>query len=237
MPPLTSAAATRDGRELEPPGSPRAVRLPNRRWRDWRLALGGLLVLGSALAGARVVALADDTAPVWAARESLVPGTPLVSADLVAVPARIEASENPYLTGPVPDGFVVVRGVRSGELVPATAVVARADAEAQRRLLALSIPRDALPGELAVGDRVDVWRVPERGVQVDDTAALLVAGVAVAELPTVDSGFAGGTSAGSVVVVVDDADLGRDDLADVTAQMLAASAAGQVALTLDPTPR
>ena len=90
---------------------------------------------------------------------------------------------------------------------------------------------------LAVGDRVDVWRVPERGVQVDDTAALLVAGVAVAELPTVDSGFAGGTSAGSVVVVVDDADLGRDDLADVTAQMLAASAAGQVALTLDPTPR
>ena len=237
MPSLTSAAAGLDARGPEPPRSPRAVRLPDRRWRDWRLVLGGLLVLGSALAGARVVALADDTAPVWAARETLVPGTPLASPDVVAVSARIEASENPYLTGPVPDGFVVVRAVHRGELVPASAVVERAEAEAQRRLLALSVARDALPGDLTVGDRVDVWRVPERGVQVDDAAALLVDGVAVAELPTVDSGFAAGTSAGSVVVVVDDADLGEGDLADVTARMLAASAAGQVALTLDPTPR
>ncbi|MGB9375533.1 MAG: hypothetical protein WCA82_15390, partial [Jiangellales bacterium] len=91
--------------------SPPAVRLPGRRWRDWRLLLGVVLVLGSAAAGAAALAAADDTVDAWAARDDLIDGAVLSAADLVPVPVRIEAPVNPYLTGPVPQGYVLVRPV------------------------------------------------------------------------------------------------------------------------------
>lgn len=219
------------------PPSPTADRVPRRRWRDWRLSLGVLLVLGSVVLGARVVAAADDTVTVWAAGSELVAGTPLQVDDVVPVQVRLDAPDNPYLAGPVPDGYLVTRDVGAGELVPASAVAEAREVERTTRLVALAVPAEALPGRLAAGDRVDVWLVPDTLAEPDAAASLLVDGVSVASVPAVDSGFVGSSSPGSVVVSVDADAVGARTLQDVTSRLVAASAAGRVALTLDPAPR
>lgn len=237
MPPTATVSTTGGAAATGTPGSPPATRLARRRWRDWRLVAGVMLVLVSALLGARLVSALDDTVAVWAARDDLVAGAPLRAADLVAVPVRIEGTVNPYLTGDVPDGYVVARSLGGGELVPETAVVPAAQAERQARLVAVSVPVAALPGPLAAGDRVDVWVVPDALSDPDRPATLLVGGVTVSSAaPAEGTGFASGSTAGSVVLSLDDTAVG-ERLDEVTSRLVAASAAGRVALTLDPAPR
>lgn len=236
MPPTATLPSTGRTPATGTPASPAATRLARRRWRDWRLVAGVVLVLVSALLGARLVSALDDTVAVWAARDDLVAGAPLRAADLVAVPVRIESTVNPYLTGDVPDGYVVARSLGAGELVPATAVVPAAQADREARLVAVSVPVAAVPGPLAAGDRVDVWVVPDALSDPDQPATLLVSGVTVSSVPSLDTGFTSGSTGGSVVLSLDDTEVG-ERLEAVTARLVAASAAGRVALTLDPAPR
>src|SRR4051812_3672766 len=88
----------------EVPGPvPRRVRPP--RWLDLRLVLGVLLVLGSVLLGARVVAAADATVPVWSAAGDLAAGTVLTADDLVPVDVRLDDVARSYLsTATRPEG-------------------------------------------------------------------------------------------------------------------------------------
>lgn len=217
--------------------SPPAVRLPGRRWRDWRLLLGVVLVLGSAAAGAAALAAADDTVDAWAARDDLVDGVVLSGDDLVPVPVRLEAPVNPYLTGPVPQGYVLVRPVGAGELVPASAVAAASEVAGESRLVAVAVSPEGVPGTLRAGDEVDVWLVPDNLAEPDTAATLLVDAVSVASVPVVESSFAGGAAGESVVLRLTSNVRSDDALAEVTARLVAASAAGRVALTLDPSPR
>lgn len=219
------------------PSSPPAVRLPGRRWRDWRLLLGVVLVLGSAAAGAAALAAADDTVAVWAAHDDLAVGAELSETDLVTVPVRLDAPVNPYLSGPVPDGYVLVRPVGGGELVPASAVAAVTEVAGESRLVAVAVPSDGVPGPLRAGDQVDVWLVPDALAEPDAAATLLVGGVSVASVPVVESSFGAATAGESVVLRLTSRDLGESDLAEVTSRLVAASAGGRVALTLDPSPR
>lgn len=204
--------------------SPPATRLPGRRWRDWRLLAGVVLVLGSAVAGARLVAAADHTDPTWAAAVDLVPGTSLSSSSVVQVPARVDGTGNPYLSGPVPEGYVLVRAVEAGELVPASAVAPAADLEERTRLVAVSVDAATTPGDLGPGDVVDVWEVPSEG-----PALLLADGVAVAEARSAEAGF--GASADSVVLSLSAGAAGEDELTETVSRLVSASAAGRVVLT------
>jgi len=201
-----------------------ATRLPGRRWRDWRLLAGLVLVLGSAVAGARLVALADQTQPTWVAATDLVPGTPLTAASVVSVPTRVEGAGNPYLRGPVPDGYVLVRSVEAGELVPASAVAPADRVEDRTRLVAVSVDAATTPGDLGPGDVVDVWEVTE------GPALLLVEGVTVAEARSADSGFGAGGGTGSVVLSLTGG-APEAELTDVVARLVSASAGGRAVLT------
>ena len=88
------------------PPAASAARLRRPSWRDGRLLIGLVIVLASVALGARVVALADDTVPVYAARAELPPGTALTPDELVVVRARITGTEGRYLdaAAPVPGG-------------------------------------------------------------------------------------------------------------------------------------
>ena len=219
------------------PASPPAERLPRRRWRDWRLVVGVLLVLGSAAGGAQVVGAADDTVSVWAARDALVPGSELSADRLEAVAVRIEAETMPYLTGPVPDGYVVTVPVGAGELVPSSAVAAGADLVASVRHVAVVASPGSMPGELRPGDRVDVWEAPDR-LSPEQGADPLVAGVAVVSTQTSDGGLGAVSGGPTVVLALDERDLGGSAaLEETTARLVAASAAQRVVLTLDPVGR
>jgi hypothetical protein len=230
---VEAARATRTEKATSPP----AVRLPGRRWRDWRLVVGVVLVLGSAAAGALALAAADDTVAVWAARTDLVDGADLSAADLNLVSVRIEAPVNPYLTDAIPDGYVLVRPVGVGELVAASDIAPASEVAGESRLVAVAVSPDGLPGALRAGDTVDVWLVPDDLALAETAATLLLEAVSVASVPVIDSGFGASTDGESVVLRLTSDTIGDSDLAEVTSRVVAASAAGRVALTLDPGPR
>jgi hypothetical protein len=133
-----------------------AARLRRPSWRDGRLLIGLVIVLASVALGARVVALADDTVPVYAARAELPPGTALTPDELVVVRARITGTDGRYLdaAAPVPGGRVLLRHVGTGELVPLSAL-GPASALTTRPV---TVPLDgAPPAGLVTGALADVW--------------------------------------------------------------------------------
>src|SRR5829696_5933624 len=162
-----------------PPGpAPRRVRPP--RWLDLRLVLGVLLVLGSVLLGAQVVSAADATVPVWAATGDLAAGTELTAEDLVAVDVRLDATADAYLSATTrPEGRTLSRAVRTGELVPRSAL------EEAEELVQVALPVQAgfVPPGLERGQLVDVYAVadPAAGAtaSADGSVTLVVRDVPV----------------------------------------------------------
>jgi hypothetical protein len=148
-----------DGGEQAGP-VPRRVRPP--RWLDLRLVLGVLLVLGSVLLGARVVAGADRTVPVWAAAGDLAAGTVLTADDLVPVDVRLDDAAAAYLaTSTRPQGRILSRAVRHGELLPRSAL----DGASAQVQLALPVQAGYVPPGLGRGSRVDVYALPAAAAQ------------------------------------------------------------------------
>lgn len=133
-----------------------ASRLRRPSWRDSRLLIGVVLVLASVAIGARVVAAADETVPVFAAASTLTSGHPIGRNDLRVVRVRLGSGTAAYLSARVtlPDGLVVTRPLGEGELVPRTAVGVATDLT--RRPVAIPIPAP-LPDTLRPGASVDVW--------------------------------------------------------------------------------
>ena len=158
---------------------------------DPRLAIGIVLVVASTAGVWTLVTSLDDSAEVYAVRETVTPGTRIDTGDLVVEAVRLGAAAGRYLT-PVDlptDGLVVVRTIGAGELVPASAV----DEIDRTGLATVVVPaRAALPSGLAAGSVVDVWaaREAERGTYEPPSvliAAAEIAGIQQSEA-MVDSG-------------------------------------------------
>jgi hypothetical protein len=174
----TVPGATTPGTAPVPGSAPRRVRPP--RWLDLRLVLGVLLVLGSVLLGARVVAAADATVPVWSAAGDLAAGTVLTAGDLVAVDVRLDDVAGAYLaTSTQPEGRTLARAVRSGELLPRTAL----EEPAELVQLALPVQAGYVPPGLDRGQVVDVYAVADPAAGAtgagDVSVALVVAAAPV----------------------------------------------------------
>jgi hypothetical protein len=155
----TTAAPPAGRTEAASSPVPRRVRPP--RWLDLRLVLGVLLVLGSVLLGARVVTGADATVPVWSAGGDLAADTVLDADDLVAVSVRLDDVAGQYLaTSTRPEGRVLGRAVRAGELLPRSAL------EEATGLVQLALPVQAgfVPPGLTRGQVVDVYAVADPAV-------------------------------------------------------------------------
>ncbi|WP_151524310.1 SAF domain-containing protein [Serinicoccus kebangsaanensis] len=131
-------------------------RLQAPSWRDLRLVVGLLLVVLSVAGGARLVAGLDDTSPVYAAARDLLPGQQVEEGDLVPVPARLGEGSEHYLDGetPVTEGTYLLRAVRAGELVPASALGTQR--EALDKTVNVPVDASAVTG-LSSGASVDVW--------------------------------------------------------------------------------
>lgn len=181
-----------------------ARRLQRPGWRDLRLVVGVLLVLLSVAGGTRLVMSLDDTAPVYAATRDLLPGQAVGAEDLTVVQVRMGESLARYVDAaePVAAGTYLVRGVASGELVPAAALgTAR---QALDKTVTVPVDPSALPG-LSTGTLVDVWVSPRDpdalGVAYLDPR-LLLAGAVVDRVPQQGGGLGAGLGRTSVSVVV-----------------------------------
>ena len=186
-----------------------AVRLRRPSWRDTRLLVGLVLVLAAVALGSRIVALADDTVPVYAARSALPPGTPLTSDDVVVARARITGTGGRYLDArqPLPADHVLLRQVGPGELVPVSAV-GPASALVTRPV---TVPLEGpLPAGLKTGALADVWaseRATGSVVEAQYSAPRRIAR-AVEVFHVADGGASlSGSSGSSVEVLVDEEEL------------------------------
>jgi hypothetical protein len=158
MPPVSQTSTTL----LPPPvQSPAARRLDRRRWKDPRLWVGLVLVAGSVLVGARLMAAADDTVGVWTLARDVPAGSPL-SADALSVQqvrfadTSMAASYQPA-TEPPEESAVATRDLSAGELLPRASV---GDADGPMLHLPVVVSAAGAPGNLRAGDVVDVWVVP-----------------------------------------------------------------------------
>ena len=135
---------------------PTAARLRTPSWRDSRLVVGVVLVLLSMAIGAKVIAAAGDTVPMYAATASLVPGQPVTMRDVKRVEVQLGADQYSYVAADhdiAADTFAL-REVRPGELVPRSALGRRAEVN----LKPVSVPVDSGgAAQLDAGSIVDVW--------------------------------------------------------------------------------
>lgn len=171
---------------------PRAARLQRPSWRDTRLVVGLLIVLASVALGARVVAAADDTVPLYAARSTLVTGHPLSPADLIVVRVRLGEGVADYLPAhsPIPVGAALLHTLGPGELVPVSAI----GTASSLRLRPVTILLDgAPPAGLRAGARVDVWssaRDPVAGGTAYKPPTRLAEAAEVSAVNSAKDGFA-----------------------------------------------
>lgn len=183
---------------------PTAARLHKPSWRDSRLVVGVVLVLLSMAIGAKVIASADDTVPMYAAVASLVPGQPVTQGDVRRVDVQLGSDRSTYVAADhdiAPDTFAL-RDVRPGELLPRSALGTRTDVD----LKPVSVPVDTgAAGQLAVGSIVDVW------VNARDTSSAsekygnpvkTLESAPVVRTPEASSGALGGASGKTAVQIM-----------------------------------
>ncbi|MGN6634257.1 MAG: hypothetical protein ACTHJ6_02175 [Oryzihumus sp.] len=189
--------------------TPTASRLQQPSWRDSRLIVGVLLVLVATALGARVVAAADDTVPMYAAAATLVPGEPVTQDDVRVVRVRLAPGDAAYLPADhdLSGDHYVLREVRPGELVPRSALGGRGDVGVKP--LTVSVSSDAATG-LVQGSVVDVWvspRDPAAATERYLDPQRLVESASVARTPHRASGLSGPGGSTGVEVLVPDGDV------------------------------
>jgi Flp pilus assembly protein CpaB len=196
-----AATSSRQSGSAEAGPAPAARRLGSSRWRDPRLAVGVVLIAGSVVLGARVVAAADDTIPVWSLRDDVTAGAELTAEDVTVSHVHFDEADaaDRYFDGDesIPDGLVVDHDLAEGELLARSALV-EPDARSIDEL-PLPVADGFYPTDLASGDRVDVWVAPSDGTDRDPRASLVLADVSVLQIDTGSSSIGGGAS--TVVLV------------------------------------
>lgn len=197
-----------------------AQRLRIRPWRDPRLLIGLLLVLGATILGARLVAASDDTVEYWSVRSTAAPGDPVTRDSLQATRVRLSsASKGNYLrtdeefAAPLSE-LVWAHGVAEGSLVDKNSLVPRS--RMSRSQLPLSVADGAAPADLDRGDVVDVWVGPGPGDEPAGKAKLVLESVRVIESGDDAAGLSG-SLAQTVLVDVDQSQLGGSVVSTVAA--------------------
>jgi hypothetical protein len=147
---------------LDPAVSPPAARQRRTRWRDPKLWLGIVLILGSLVVGARLLASADDTVAVWQVARDIPAGTSVGSADLAVTRVHFDDAgvAAGYVSGDraiAPDA-VASRDLHAGELLATSALAAPSAGSLAE--LPLGVGATRAPADLRAGDQVDVWSVP-----------------------------------------------------------------------------
>lgn len=206
--------------------SVQARRLRRPSWRDPRLLVGLVLVLGATVLGGAVVAQADDTVPVLAAATTLVRGDGLQQAGLRVVRVRLDDVGPAYVRAdePVPADAVALRTVPAGELLPTAAVGRAAELESRPVALTWQGPR---PEALVRGATVDLWVAEREGTSEYGEPQLRVRSADVFAVVEGSTGL-GSTGGTQVQVMLEP---------DGVQQMLAALAAGdRIDLVLVPGP-
>lgn len=170
-------------------GTP-ALRVRRRGWRDPRLWVGVVLLAGSVVAGARLLAAADDTVQVWAAASDLGEGARLTEDDLVAT--RVRFADEAALAGyyrveeELPADLQLGHGLAAGDLVPRAAVGPAEDSGLVE--VPIAVEPEQVPPSVEDGTVVDVYVVAAPDPEEEEAAVPApTEGPALAAVTVVDA--------------------------------------------------
>lgn len=190
---------------------PPATRATRPGWRDPRLWIGVALVTGSVVAGARILADADDMTQVWSASTDLVAGQTVGADDLEATRVRFgdDLDRERYLAvgDELPAALTLTRPLAAGELVPAAALGEAADEDAVA--VSIAVAAEHVPPDVVRGSRVDVWVIGDRTLGAGagrGGAEPVLEDIVVLDAPVVADSFASATSRQLVLSVPADED-------------------------------
>jgi hypothetical protein len=160
-----------------------------------RLVAGLLLVAGSVAVGGRLFSVAGGSYQlVLTARHQLVPGERIGAADLSTARVQLKNLAGRYLSaGSAAAGYVVIRAVGAGDLIPAAAL-AQPGQVAATQVVDVPVPDGHAPPDLTAGQQVDVYvtdRTPDGGG--NGQVSLVVPAAAVQSVSGGDALSAGGT--------------------------------------------
>ena len=185
--------------------SPAAVRSKKPKWTQFRFVAGVLLVIASVLTGAKIIAGADQSSIALVAARPLTAGMTISQSDVRPIKVRFYGDPDRYFSGNIPPGYVMLRPIGEGELVPRTAVGLVSDLAAAGsvpvRYVTVPITNGHFPPGVQRGDVVDIYSSTQGG-GTGATTSLLLSGVTVDRAPGPQSGGLGGGSAGGSVVLV-----------------------------------
>ena len=149
-----------------------------------------MLVLGSVVLGAKLLAAADDTVALWQLERDMAAGSAITSADVRVTRVHFDepADSARYVdaSSPLVAGATLTRDVGAGEMLTVSGVTTASTVPPQ--VLPLAVTAAGMPSELAPGDSVDVWATPRgdggggrpRPVQVLQDAIVTAVGAAAA---------------------------------------------------------
>lgn len=164
-----------------------------------------MLVTGSVVVGARILAGADDMTAVWSASSDLAAGQTITAEDLRATRVRFDddTDQQRYLAvdAELPAALTLTRPLASGELVPAAALGEQADDDTVA--VSIAVAAEHVPTGLARGSRVDVWVIGEDR-RSRAAADLVLDDVLILDAPVVSDSFASATSRQLVLAVPQD---------------------------------
>jgi SAF domain len=199
------------------------VRTPRRAfWGDARFLLGILLIVASVAGVWLVVTAARQTAPVYAATHTIVPGEAISADDLRVVDVALGALAGEYLTPEELAGATVAtRTIEDGELVPASSVGAADSARTTSVVVRSTVD---VPASVGAGTVVEVWSAPLLEQGEYDAPRILVADATVVSVTRDESMIGGGAAALELVIP-------RADVAATLAAMADESAMSVVPTT------
>lgn len=165
--------------------------------------VGILLVLVSVAAVTALLGSADKTVPMLAARDDIGVGEPVRIEDLSVVEVRLGNVESAYLRAQdkLPQGAIATNLLRSGELIPASAL--GAPDLLDRKPVGLTID-SPLPEGARAGSRVDVWVAMPDGRNGFRQPELLLEAAEVSELSEASSALGAAESERLHVLVTDE---------------------------------
>ena len=200
MSPVTTQRPGAPAPPATPTPVPPATRATRSGWRDPRLWVGLLIVAVSVVAGARLLAAADDTVAVWAVATDAGPGARIDPDDLVV--HRVRFADDGDLAGyftvddRLPAELSLVRGVGAGELLPRSSL-GSGDATADAVELPIAVDAEQVPPSVRSGSVVDVYLLGSRGGD-----GPLLTEATVVDAPPLESTFGATTGRRQLVLTV-----------------------------------
>ena len=193
---VTLGTAQRPTAPAAPAPIPPATRATRSGWRDPRLWIGLLIVAVSVVAGARLLAAADDTVSVWAVTTDAGPGARLDPDDLAV--HRVRFADDADLAGyftvddELPADLRLTRGVGAGELLPRDAIGGAGTADTVE--LPVAVDAEQVPPAVRSGSVVDVYLIGKDAPLLSDAT--------VVDAPPLESTFGATTGRRQLVLAV-----------------------------------